>query len=61
MLALFLALVAVVGISVPIKPSMRTFHRIFNWHSGFNLRCSTITSGIAGKLTYLLHSKEMKR
>ena len=61
MQALFLALVAVVGISVPVKPSMRTFHRIFYWNPGFNLRCSTITSDVAKKLTYLLHSKEMKR
>jgi hypothetical protein len=61
MQALFLALVAIVGISVPTKPSMLTFHRIFNWHSGYNLRCSTITSDIAWKLTYLLQSKEMKR
>jgi hypothetical protein len=61
MQALFLALVAVVGISVPIKPSMRAFHRIFNWHTGFNLRCFAVTSNIAGKLTHLLHSKEMKR
>jgi len=61
MQALFLALVAVVGISVPIKPSMLAFHRIFNWHSGFNLRCSINTSDIAGKLTHLLHSKEMNR
>ena len=29
MQALLLALVAVVGISVPMKPSMRAFHRIF--------------------------------
>ncbi len=61
MLALFLALVAVVGISVPMKPSMRAFHRIFNWHTGFNLRCSAVTSNIAGKLTHLLHSKELKQ
>ena len=61
MQALLLALVAVVGISVPMKPSMRTFHRIFNWHSGFNLRCSAFAFNIAGKLTYLLHSKEMKQ
>jgi len=61
MQALFLALVAVVGISVPIKPSMLAFHRIFNWHSGFKRRCSTVTSDIANKLTYLLHSKEKKQ
>ncbi len=59
MQALFLALVAVVGISVPMKPSMHTFHRIFNWHSGFNLHCSAFAFNIAGKFTYLLHSKEM--
>ncbi len=47
MQALFLALVAVVGISVPIEPSMLAFHRIFNWHSGFNLRCSINTFDIA--------------
>src|SRR6266581_927045 len=35
MQTLFLALVAVVGISVPIKPSMFAFHRIFNRHTGF--------------------------
>jgi hypothetical protein len=52
MQALFLALVAVVGISVPIEPSMLAFHRIFNWHAGFKLRCSTITSDIARKFTY---------
>ena len=61
MQALFLALVAVVGISVPMEPSMLAFHRIFNWHSGFNLRCSAVTSDIARKLTYLLHSKELKQ
>lgn len=54
MLALFLALVAVVGISVPIKPSMLAFHCIFNGYSGFNLRCSAVTSDIANKLTHLL-------
>ncbi len=59
MQTLLLALVAVVGISVPMKPSMRTFHRIFNWHSGFNLCCSAFAISIAGKLTYLLYSKEM--
>ena len=61
MQVLLLALVAVVGISVPMKPSMLAFHSIFHWNSGFNLHCSTITSDVAGKLTYLLHSKEMKR
>ena len=61
MQALFLALVAIVGISVPTKPSMLAFHRIFNWHSGFNLRCSTITSDITRELSHLLHAKEMKR
>jgi hypothetical protein len=30
MQALLLALVAVVGISVPMKPSMRAFHHIFH-------------------------------
>jgi hypothetical protein len=53
MLALFLALVAVVGISVPIKPSMLAFHSIFNRHTGFNLRCSTFTADIATNL--LIH------
>ena len=61
MQALLLALVAAVGISVPMKPSMRTFHRIFHWNPGFNLRFSTNTSDLAWKFTYLLHSKEMKR
>ena len=54
MQAQLLALDAIVGISVLMKPSMCTFHRIFHWNSGFNLRCSTITSDIARKLTYLL-------
>ncbi len=61
MQALFLALVAVVGISVPIKPSMLAFHRIIDRHSGFNLRCSTDTSNIVGKFSHLLHSKEMEQ
>jgi hypothetical protein len=61
MLALFLALVAVVGISVPIKPSMLVFHCIFNGYSGFNLLCSPATSDIANELTHLLYSKEIKR
>jgi hypothetical protein len=40
---------------------MLAFHRIFDRHSGFNLRCSTVTSNIANKLTHLLHSKEMEQ
>jgi len=61
MQALLLALVAVMGISAPMKPSMRAFHCIFHWNPGFKLRFSTNTSDLAGKLTYLLHSKEKKR
>jgi hypothetical protein len=52
MQALLLALVAVVGISLPIKPSMLAFHRIFNWHADFNLRCPINTTQIANKFTY---------
>ena len=59
--ALFLALVAVVGISLPMKPSRCTFHCIFYWISDFILHRSTITSVVAAKLMYVLHSKEMKR
>ena len=61
MQALLLALVAVVGISVPMKPSMRTFHR-FLLESRFQSTLFHInTSDVAGKLTYLLYSKEKKR